>query len=311
MNDVRSDKLNQLERATDLFLLLKHSNKPLSLREIAQSIRLYADYEHQIYACRKQIDRDKALLHSQGIEIESIRIENDDQVGYRLIDKSPSTFFNQLTKVEREALAKASVMLEVGYIDNPEADVGLDPFKVMRLLSLSQNLVKFHRILREKRRISFKYRGEERLADPGGLIFKNGSWYLAAYDVNKEDTRIFKLDRIEGDATEYDAESALQYSKVKLNEEAQSFSMIEQAKDTEIVKVCLDFSKYLEIEELGLSKFKAEVLDNGKVLLEIPITSRSMFLSWLFNFIDHAEVLEPLEIRESVVEWLEAMAAES
>ena len=187
--DARSDKLNQLERATDLFLLLKHSEKPLSLREIANSIKLYADYEHQIYACRKQIDRDKALLSSQGIEIESIRIEGDDQVGYILIDKSPSTFFNQLTVAEHEALVKASVMLEAGYIDDSVDDVGLNPFKVMRLLSLSQNLVKFHRILREKRRVSFKYRGEERLVDPAGLIFKSGSWYLTAYDVNKKESR--------------------------------------------------------------------------------------------------------------------------
>jgi predicted DNA-binding transcriptional regulator YafY len=47
---------------------------------------------------------------------------------------------------------------------------------------------------------------------------------------------------------------------------------------------------------------------NGDIELEVPCANLDAFRSWLFGFGVHAEVLGPLEVRESVVAWLRELA---
>src|SRR3712207_8630471 len=41
------------------------------------------------------------------------------------------------------------------------------------------------------------YRGEQRRVDPYRLAFRNGRWYLAGYDHERNDERSFRLDRFD------------------------------------------------------------------------------------------------------------------
>jgi predicted DNA-binding transcriptional regulator YafY len=56
--------------------------------------------------------------------------------------------------------------------------------------------------IRERRRIRFDYRAGDgrqslRLVEPQGLVVTGRRWYLAAYDVDRDDWRIFRVDRVD------------------------------------------------------------------------------------------------------------------
>ena len=51
--------------------------------------------------------------------------------------------------------------------------------------------------------------------------------------------------------------------------------------------------------------------DDGAVVVELPVTNRSAFRSFVLGFLDHAEVLEPPELRDELVAWLEQMVSPS
>ena len=46
---------------------------------------------------------------------------------------------------------------------------------------------------------------------------------------------------------------------------------------------------------------------DGGTVLAVKVTNRSAFRSFVLGFLDHAEVLEPADVREDLVAWLEAM----
>ena len=45
--------------------------------------------------------------------------------------------------------------------------------------------------------------------------------------------------------------------------------------------------------------------------MEVTVTNRAAFRSFVLGFLEHAEVLDPPEMRAEIVEWLEAVAAQS
>ena len=50
---------------------------------------------------------------------------------------------------------------------------------------------------------------------------------------------------------------------------------------------------------------------DGAVELEVAVRNRDGFRSFVLSFLDHAEVLSPTELRQDVIDWLEAMVAPS
>ena len=49
--------------------------------------------------------------------------------------------------------------------------------------------------------------------------------------------------------------------------------------------------------------------DDGSVDVELTITNRAAFRSFVLGLADHAEVLAPPEIRAEIIEWLERLVA--
>ena len=49
--------------------------------------------------------------------------------------------------------------------------------------------------------------------------------------------------------------------------------------------------------------------DDGSITVELEVSHRDGFRSFVLGFLEHAEVLSPPELRQHVVEWLEQVAA--
>ena len=47
---------------------------------------------------------------------------------------------------------------------------------------------------------------------------------------------------------------------------------------------------------------------DGSVIVSLPVTSPDGLRSFVLGFLDHAEVLDPPELRREMVDWLEAIA---
>jgi len=57
---------------------------------------------------------------------------------------------------------------------------------------------------------------------------------------------------------------------------------------------------------------RASVLErrrDGAVVLEIPVTNRRAFRSFVLGLLDHAEILSPPELIVELVGWLEGLQA--
>jgi predicted DNA-binding transcriptional regulator YafY len=57
------------------------------------------------------------------------------------------------------------------------------------------------------------------------------------------------------------------------------------------------------LAELGADATEA---DDGTI--EVAVTNRAAFRTFVLGFLEHAEVLEPAEVRAEIVTWLEKVA---
>ena len=78
--------------------------------------------------------------------------------------------------------------------------------------------------------------------------------------------------------------------------------------DPIVARVLVDADQAPMAVQYAGAEAVAEQRDDGAVVLEMAVTNRSGFRSFVLGFLEHAEVLSPLELRDDVVDWLEAIA---
>ena len=98
-------RLDRLERVTDLLLVLLDAPRPLSLREIADRVPGYPDTHG---ARRQAFERDKRLLRDEGVPVLVVPIGGDEQLGYRV---DPDSYY--LPDLGLEAEEQAALNLAV------------------------------------------------------------------------------------------------------------------------------------------------------------------------------------------------------
>ncbi|NNN20920.1 MAG: WYL domain-containing protein [Acidimicrobiales bacterium] len=306
--------VNQLERVADLLLLLKSSSRPLTLKEISNCIPLYADFDSSISVCRRQFERDKAVLRQCGIDLLMDQVGGSEQYAYRI---GPLTFNDEyfsLTDDEREALKLASVLVNKSFPKKDE-DTSANDSSQSLLIALSAvasspDLGIIHQALAEKRTITFDYLGVSRLVDPGYLKFKSGYWYLIAFDRTKSATRTFRLDRIDSTIDVDAAGSAINVAAIDSSLGRLDHPWESREDLTTQVKIKFDsIEKDRAIRELGRPD-KVEEDVEGSVTLAIGVSNFSAFYSWLFDFGAHAKVVEPKSVIDGILEWLGGIASD-
>jgi predicted DNA-binding transcriptional regulator YafY len=57
------------------------------------------------------------------------------------------------------------------------------------------------------------------------------------------------------------------------------------------------------VQHVGPDHVVSEEAD-GSVVVELPVTNRAAFRSFVLSFLEHAEILEPPELRDDLVAWL-------
>ncbi|HUQ39840.1 MAG TPA: WYL domain-containing protein, partial [Acidimicrobiales bacterium] len=153
--------------------------------------------------------------------------------------------------------------------------------------------------------VRFDYKGEPRVVDPYHLAFRKGWWYLSAHDHDRAEERMFRLDRITS-APEAGAPDGFVRPDGVDFRPAQPWEMGDEEPVIARLKVDAD-QALLVMPELGEDRVDVRHPD-GAITFAVPVVSRDNFRSFVLGLLDHAEILEPAELREEMVAWLGAMA---
>jgi proteasome accessory factor B len=210
------------ERLMNLALCLMNTKRPLSKRELRASIEAYhegaaAGTDAEDAAFNRMFERDKEDLRELGLIIETGDSPVDGDIGYLAHRGSNRLPDIALTAEEAAALSLAARVWEQARLagaasgalqklraagvefDQPRTSV-LEP----RVPTPESAFEKLMVAARERRPVAFGYRRsgasgpQQRMVEPWALECWHGHWYLAGYDRDRKDARVFKLSRIEG-----------------------------------------------------------------------------------------------------------------
>ena len=164
--------------------------------------------------------------------------------------------------------------------------------------SLAPKIETIQNAIADRKMVRFQYfapSGEsERMVEPYYLVFRWSSWYLWGWCRDREDFRLFKLNRM-----------------VEVCEAEESFECREAAmpdlSDEKIfpgtlkVKALFDpDQKWRLVEEFGPECFTEQ--DDGRLFFTADHADMESLVTWFMTFGDKAELLEPQEARRKIAQ---------
>ena len=149
---------------------------------------------------------------------------------------------------------------------------------------------------------------ERRRVAPYHLACINNQWYLIGADQSRSQLRTFALTRIAGVRNlKISFARPADFSVAKML--AGSFSAF-QADRTEQVKIRFDaFAARLVRERQWHKSQRVRPADGGGTELTMRVGVAPDLESWILSWGDHAEVIEPLELRARISTTIRSMAA--
>jgi predicted DNA-binding transcriptional regulator YafY len=305
--------MNRLERLINLLAALIDTERPLAREEIQERITGYPEKDESF---RRQFERDKDTLRSMGVPIAVEAISESEPhlgTGYRVLRAEYELPDPALDAEETAALhlaassvrfldegARAAVLKlggVAGVSASPEPDVEVPG---------GEHLEALFAAISDSRRVEFAYQGDARQVIPARLAFRNGHWYLSAWDEVRSGERMFRLDRVSGQVTPGDRAQPPAGAAAP----RQSALPPWEFGDAESVEACLwvDAAQAdLATRQAG-SRVGVTRNDDGSAVLTLAVRNRVGFRNFVLGFLDHAEVLSPPEFREDMISWLEAAA---
>ncbi len=161
---------------------------------------------------------------------------------------------------------------------------------------LTPRIELIHGAIRRREKLEFTYfspKGEQlRRVQPYHLVFQWSSWYVWGWCQDRQDYRMFKLNRMgklrcTGEYFERRQAPLPDFSSEKVF--PANFS----------VKVLLEPEcKWRLVEEFGADSFVER--EDGKLLFSFGFSDKENLFSWVMTFGDKAELLEPEEFREEL-----------
>lgn len=158
--------------------------------------------------------------------------------------------------------------------------------------------------------VAYSGQETERVVEPYGLICKRHNWYLVAYCLTRKDMRVFRVDQITNifpytsERFEYPTEFSLS------NYMARSWGVLN---DGEVCRVRLKFSPSVAQRAKNMvyhpsQQLEAELPD-GSIVMSFEVCGITEMKTWIIQWADMVEVLEPDWLREDMCEMARRMLA--
>jgi proteasome accessory factor B len=305
------DGPSRLERLLNLLALLLDTQRPLTRDQIVAQI---PGYPVEKTANRRAFERDKETLRGLGVPI-SVEPVDGNETGYRV---RPDEYYLpdlDLTPDETAALHVAVSAVSLGVGEGRGALLKLGGFgeeaaSPIASLPIAPALADLFDASRRRAVVTFTYRGERRAVEPWVLSSRRGRWYVVGHDHGRGAIRSFRADRVEGDVAigepgAYEVPGDFR-PEAHLGEHPWLFG--DEAPLTARVLVDPEAVAGFEVA-LGTADATWERRADGSAVVEVPVVDRAAFRSFVLGFLEHAEVLEPLELRDDIVAWLERIVS--
>ena len=167
---------------------------------------------------------------------------------------------------------------------------------------LTEKIEAIQRAIQRRNRISFRYYYEKgecaRVIEPYRLEFKWSSWYVFGYCAERQDFRMFKLNRLWELRVLEDT-----FAPREIPTREDHFA----AGGIRLKAIFAASEKYRLIEEYGPECFSPT--DSGALLLERDFVSSANLREWILSFGDRATVLEPEALRDDLRRQAENLLA--
>ncbi|MGY6499605.1 MAG: helix-turn-helix transcriptional regulator [Acidimicrobiales bacterium] len=306
--------MQKLERLLNLTAVLLHSGYPLTAQDLRERVPGYPDSD---VAFRRSFERDKDDLREMGIPLELVEITGADPPadGYiiprgRYYLPDPGLEPDELAALQ---LAVAAVRLDgvsgaeaMWKLGGAAADAAHDAAPIASLPS-DPNLGPLLDAVSSRSVVQFVYRDERREVHPYRLGFQRGHWYLRGHDLVRGERRTYRVDRIDG--------------PVDVGPSGRFEIPEDEAGDGEVLpdgwqighepsvtaRVSIDASH----APIALAQFAeddvVERRPDGSIVVAVEVTNRAALRSLVLSYLDHAELLEPVEMRDELVTWLRSV----
>lgn len=164
--------------------------------------------------------------------------------------------------------------------------------------SLAPKIELIHTAIDQREWISFVYYSprEEKMRriEPYNLVFQWSSWYVWGWCLDREDFRLFKLNRMSDICCD-----GCKFEKRQVPLPDLSTEKIFPVK-LPVRALFEPECKWRLIEEFGKDSF--EIQEDGTLLFCFDFDDRENLLSWILTFGDKAELLEPAWFREELAQ---------
>ena len=304
----------KLERLLNLTALLIETPRPLSATEIRDRMEGYPD---DAVAFRQAFERDKRDLREMGIPlaVETVPGTMPAVDGYRI---PKDRYYLADPGLDPDELAALHLAASVVRIEGSAADEGLAKLGAtapggdapaaddLTALPGRSDLGALFGAVIDRRPVRFTYRDQARTVDPYRLDFQRGRWYLSGFDHTRDDDRVYRLDRIAGEVEVLEGPVFTRPTTGAPGGPVEPWQLGEGEPIMARLAVDAVQAPWI-VDHLGMEAVVARP-DDGSVVVELPVTNRESFRSFVLTFLDHAEVLAPVELRDDMIGWLEELA---
>ncbi|MGQ0744320.1 MAG: WYL domain-containing protein [Acidimicrobiales bacterium] len=158
-----------------------------------------------------------------------------------------------------------------------------------------------------RRQVRFVYGGHQRRVEPWRLSFRVGRWYLSGLDQGRGEPRLFRLDRLESEVELSGTPGAFEIPSPLANASLVPWEMGQEDPVGALLLVDADQAAWA-VGRVGPDSV-VRWRPDGSVELSIRVTNTDAFRSFVLGLLDHAEILDPPDLRAGMVDWLQAVAA--
>ena len=297
----------------NLLALMLDTQIPRTREEFVREI---AGYPAQPEANRRAFERDKEILRGMGVPITMETIGDSTEVGYRVRPDDYCLPDLGLSADETAALRVAVSAVSLGDSTGHGAlmklgGVGDQAAAPIASLPIAPSLATLFEAFRHRAVVRFSYRGEARTLEPWGLSSKRGHWYVVGFDRVREAVRAFRADRVEGDVEVGEADSFAVPPDFRADDHIEDRAWLLGDAPAVSVRIAVDAGHAQgALAALGSdARVESGAGADADTIVEVTVTNRPAFRSFVLGFLEHAEILDPPDVRAEMIDWLEAVAA--
>lgn len=308
------------ERLLNLVFCLMAARRAVSRAAIQSSVPGYAGDQGDA-AFERMFERDKDELRQMGIPVETVVDANGEVEGYRIkVDAyrlDPIAFTAEelrvialAAQVWDEAILGPVAVTALRKIEAAQGTAPVTPGDLrmsVQLAAADQALMPLLQAVRERRTVTFAYRGAaddiatRRRVDPWGVISREGRWYVVGHDHDRQAARSFRLSRIDGSV-----QVTATTQSVERDPELDLVALLLPG-DPDVpatARVRVHAGAAAQLRRLSVTSIGP--FDEG--VIDVAAPTRMQLVSAILAAGESARVEEPKAIREAVVKGLRAVA---